>query len=374
MNIRSHFVWLAALTPLSTLICAAQKSSDTPPPGVAVAQSNEPFEKIFNQHARDGFSGSVIVAKGDQILFSKGTGFADQAAKRLNDGQTAFCVGSITKLFTSIAILRLEQDGKLSVADTVSKFFIKAPKDKAGITIDQLLTHTAGLSDYIDRPGENGDFTNITKEEALSRVFSSKLLFTPGSSNRYSNSGYTLLAAIVERASGTTYEKYLRNNIFAPADMTKTGFYGDHIWAGNVAAGVGAKKEADPNTPDKWPAPFWSLKGAGGVVSNPPDMLRLIRKLKEFKILNMAEVGKLFAGHARSEGGPAQEGYGWIATKTRAGDPLFNVAGGSDYGFRSVMLVLPTQDVVVYASSNTAYVMRDMVLALVKAANGMKKS
>ena len=135
------------------------------------------------------------------------------------DADTVFDVGSITKQFTASAILKLEMQGKLHVEDTVGKFFASAPEDKRGITLHQLLTHTAGLeSDFA------GDYDPVSRDEYVKRILASKLRSKPGEVFFYANSGYSLLGAIVEIVSGMPYEKYLRENLFLPAGMKDTGY------------------------------------------------------------------------------------------------------------------------------------------------------
>ncbi len=325
------------------------------------------IEKILADAEANGLSGAIDVVKGGQTFFKTGIGLADRENKVKATADTIFCIGSITKSFTAEGILKLEQQGKLKVEDKISNFFPNLPPDKAGITIHQLLTHSAGLGEYIDRPGEGGDFADISKVEALKRVFEEKLKFEPGTRSEYSNNGYTVLAAIIEKVSGDTYEKFIRSNIFEPAGMARSGFYGEKLAPpSEFAIGYGRKKKGEINSPLFWPSTTWALKGAGGVVSCPTDMAKWIEALQDGKILQGEELKKAFAGQVAEGEGPGMEGYGWIVGKTRSGIPLINVGGGNNFGFHSALFIFPTTRNLICFNSNsgTPDVQRDAVMGI----------
>lgn len=320
---------LAALTILSAL--AGTSNGQT--------QLQSDLTAIFTK-AR--FSGSVLAVKGAKPILISGFGDADRASHAKIGQDTAFCIGSISKWFTAVVMLRLEQDGKLKVGDAISKYIPGVPADKAGITIHQLMTHSAGTIDYIDRPGEGGDFAKISKAEAMSRILGAKLLFAPGARSEYSNAGYTLLAAIAEAVGKKPYESLVREMVFARAGMKRTGFYGDKVWPdGDVATGYGRRSIGKRNAPNEWPATTWALKGAGGIVSTPSDMGLAIRALASGKILDAARWAKMEQGYMPLADGPGKEGYGWIAGTTLDGERIFSVAGGNEFGFHACMFYLP---------------------------------
>ena len=166
-----------------------------------------------------GFSGTVLVAREGEIVLHKGYGLADRRREIACRPDTIFDLGSVTKQFTATAILKLEMAGKLRTDDTLAKHFEGIPRDKAGITLHQLLTHTSGL-DHAYGKDEN----YAPRDVALQVFFKMPLLFTPGEKFHYSNPGYSILAAIVEDVSGLPYERYLRKELFEPAGMTETGY------------------------------------------------------------------------------------------------------------------------------------------------------
>jgi CubicO group peptidase (beta-lactamase class C family) len=160
-----------------------------------------------------GFSGAVIVAKDGQIVMSKGYGLANREQKIPFTPETVSSIGSITKQFTAAAILKLEMQGKLKVGDPIGKYLPGVPPDKADITIHHLLTHTAGVR--ADFGGRDSD--PIARDDLVKLVLASPLRFKPGVRYEYSNEGYSLAGAIVERVSGASYEAFLSEHLFKPA-------------------------------------------------------------------------------------------------------------------------------------------------------------
>lgn len=166
------------------------------------------------------FSGSVLVARGDTVLLSKGYGMADYEFSVPNTPQTVFPIGSNTKQFTAAGIMKLQEQGKLNITDPVSWYVPNAPLWK-GIKIYQLLNHTSGI------PSEGGflitDPADLEAGEIIKRISILPLTFEPGTDYTYSNNGFITLSYIIEQASGMSYDQYLKKNIFLPLGMTGTG-------------------------------------------------------------------------------------------------------------------------------------------------------
>ncbi len=283
---------------------------------------------------KSGFSGEVLVEKDGQVILHKGYGLADRAKKTPVDASTVFSIGSITKAFTAAAILALEQDGKLAVSDPISKHLAGVPAEKAEITIHHLLTHAGGIVDYVDRPGEGGDFAAIEKPEAFKRLMESPLLFKPGQKSEYSNGGYVLLAMIIEKASGKTYQNYVRERLFKPAGMSSSGFYSEQVWPdGRVARGYGRRDVRGEIAPNHWPAPTWALLGAGGIVSSTTDLNAWVHAMEDDRVLNSAQRAKAFTAYFPVGPAGAGEGYGWMVGKSRRGTTVRNVGGANEFGF-----------------------------------------
>src|SRR5690554_98485 len=186
------------------------------------AKENETIEQIstyLSELEKVGFNGSVLVGLNNRKVISKGYGFNNREMRIKNSSNTIFDIGSITKQFTASAILKLEMQGKLSTDDNLSKFFENIPKDKATITIHDLLRHQSGLISNIGR-----DYEKISKGEFFNKIFSSPLQFEVGTIFSYSNIGYSILAMIIEKVSRQSYETYLYENLWKPSQMEVTGY------------------------------------------------------------------------------------------------------------------------------------------------------
>jgi len=171
------------------------------------------------------FSGSVLISKADEILFSKGYGFADISHNIVNTPQTKFKLASVSKQFTAAAILILEQDGLLKVEDSIDKFISDYPNGDE-ITLHHLLTHSSGIPDIFSFPNYyKKKNLSLTLEDVINWIKEQPLQFQPGERYSYSNSGYNLLAYIIEKVSGRSYGEFLSKRIFAALEMKYSGEY-----------------------------------------------------------------------------------------------------------------------------------------------------
>jgi CubicO group peptidase (beta-lactamase class C family) len=161
----------------------------------------------------------VLVARDGEVLLHRGYGMADAEAGVPNGPETVYDIGSITKPVTALAILALEEEGRLRTTDPITRFFPEVPEDKRGITLHHLLTHSAGLIGDL-----GGDYEAMPRDTLVRRALASGLRWAPGTRYAYSNLGYSLLGAVVEIASGEPYEQYLRDRILLPAGMERTGY------------------------------------------------------------------------------------------------------------------------------------------------------
>ena len=267
----------------------------------------EKLEKI-------GYSGSALIAFNGKPVISRGFGYSDIERKLKNSPKTVFDIGSITKQFTAAAILKLEMQGKLSTDDKITRYFQNVPPDKSDITIHQLLRHSAGL-----RGGIGGDYEKITEAEFVEKVLSSPLRFPVGTQFSYSNIGYSLLALIVEKVSGQSYERHLYENLWKPAGMETTGYTRPNFDKNLIAVGYRKDERWGKPTEKEWEkdAPYWHLKGNGGILSTTEDLLKWDRALLADKILSKEAKGKYYYPVLRKdETGRSHYAYGWDVTKT----------------------------------------------------------
>ena len=184
------------------------------------------MDSLVSAYYKSGkFNGSVLVAQKGNILFQKGYGYSNAATRQLNDAQSIYQIGSITKQFTSAIIMKLQEEKKLSVQDKLSKYFPGfANGDK--ITIEHLLTHTSGLYNYTnDSTIMNNDVTrHYTAQQMIEKFKTYPPDFPPGSQWNYSNSGYSMLGYIIEKVTGMPYERVVREYILNPLGMQHSGF------------------------------------------------------------------------------------------------------------------------------------------------------
>lgn len=265
-------------------IPAPGKSADTR--SASSEEINKKLDDYLSRLAQFGFSGAALVAKGDEIIFNKGYGKANKEKYIPNTASTVFSTGSITKQFTAAAILKLEMQGRLNIADSISKYLDGVPEDKKAVTLHQLLTHTSGVI------STGGGGVKPDRDTAVREILSAPLNFAPGSRFMYSNEGYSLLAAIIEKVSGKSYEEYLRENLFKPAGMHHTG-YRLTDWSKDTVARW-YTGESDNGSPIERPYPNWASMGSGQILSTTEDMFRWHLALKGSAVLSDAAKAKLF--------------------------------------------------------------------------------
>ena len=295
MSLAARRIVRVALVVLAALGCLASTSAQDRP--IVSGDTGRTIDEYLSRLERFGFSGGALAVRGKEVLLSKSYGLADRARRVPLTTESVYNLGSITKQFTAAAILTLEMQGKLAVTDLASKYLDGVPADKAGITLHHLLTHSSGLeSDF-----SPSDYDPVGREEYVRRALQSKLLFKPGDGYEYSNAGYSLLAAIVERLSGQTYEVYLTERVLKPAGMRETG-YKLPKWAPDRIAhgyrdgggdwGTILEKIQEPD------APYWTLRGNGGLHTTLGDMLAWHRALDTDAVLSKDARAKYFKPYA----------------------------------------------------------------------------
>ncbi|NUN50291.1 MAG: beta-lactamase family protein [Candidatus Brocadiae bacterium] len=286
------------------------------------------------------FWGVVLAARGGKVVLAKGYGAADYA-RRPNDPRTLFEIASTSKMFTAIAILKLEMQGRLKTADPISKFFKGVPADKKEITVQHLLNHTSGIS------GEAllGYASRETAEEFVALAMKQPLSSKTGTKFEYCNPGYALLGVIIEKASGKKFEEYLREAIFKPAGMKDSGFVQDKgLDAARATVRRDGRKNADVGTAIEW-GWGWGYRGMGGIVTTAYDLFRFDRAMRGETILNAAAKAK----HQT----PAMGGFGaGCQVATLPGGQLRVSHGGSVAGYLCTLDRFPDEDTVLIILSN----------------------
>ncbi len=297
-----------------------------------------------------GFSGAIVVSEDDEVLLYKGYGLADRETRRPYTSNTIQTCGSITKQFTAAAILLLESRGKLSVNDTITKYFSEVPEDKRNITIHQLLTHSSGL------PGGIGpDDEPIGKQDYLDRAMKAPLQFSPGTEYGYSNTGYSLLAMIVEKVSGQTYEAFLREELLLPAGLTETGYVLPKWNREQMAIGYRKGERWGEVYQRGWieDGPNWHLRGNGGMHTTVGDMYKWLKTVQGRSVLSKEVAKRWTTGYVTESNGYSKYGYGWVVYEhSRWGKIITH--SGSNRIFEANFVWVPEKDFFFYIQGNTS--------------------
>ena len=368
-------VWAGVATTVAPKTDAdlIEARSDAPPrpPLVVVQDLPQLAARLDREGAAGRFMGAVLVAKGDRVLFRQVYGKANYAQDRPLELDSRFRLASISKQFTATAILKLQDEGKLSVSDPVCKWIQPCPTAWQEVRIGHLLSHTSGIPDLMARPGWGMRRTTpATLDELTEDSKRFGLQFTPGTKVRYDNAGFNLAAAIVEKASGQPFQTYMRDTFFKPLGMTDSGLDldgGDHgviMGYANFPGGLAAQPNANTSI----------VAGAGAVYSTLDDLLVWQRALHRGKLLTPASYQQMLADHAPAdtpkERGHPRRDWGYGIFSNRLGDqvkPAFQdrqiYHTGSWGGFRNLMLYQPDQDVTVIVLSNN-YHLRDQVFLI----------
>jgi CubicO group peptidase (beta-lactamase class C family) len=319
------------ILPLSVAASVAVAQDAAAPPSAAPPSDGQLVSRVNEYMARLeglGYAGGVLVIRDGKLVFQRSYGFANRAAGIRADTSTVFSLGSITKQFTAAAALRLEELGKLHTTDSIARFFPSAPPDKRNITVHQLLTHTAGFnSDYSPT-----DYEETSRSEYVRRMFAAPLRSAPGTKFFYANSGYSLLAAIVELVTGRDYDTALRELVLQPAGMRETGYKAPAWTPSRIAHGYQNGRDwgtiAERIAPAA--APYWALRGNGGLHTTLGDMARWDAALNDSRMLTDSSRRKFMTGYV-NEGpeGLSQYAYGWAVMKTSRGTRLVTHNGGN---------------------------------------------
>lgn len=301
----------------------------------------------------------VIVVKDGQPLLRKAYGLASVQEGTPLTPDMSLRLGSISKQFTAVAILLLADQGKLAVTDDITKFLPDYPTHGKKITIEQLLAHTSGIHDYTRKP----EFVpNSTKDLSVAQMIdffkNDPLDFEPGTQWSYSSSGYFLLGAIIEKASGQPYATFVEQQIFVPLGMNDTAYEGHERQPAKRAAGHIRSGEAYvPNLPLSMTQPY----AAGALVSTVDDLARWDAAISDGKLLKASTWLQAFTQAKLTDGKATRSGFGW-KVGTWQNTPVIHHSGGIN-GFATYAMRLPKEKVyvAVLENSDTGLVDPDVV-------------
>ena len=330
---------LPAMLTLLLLPILAPDVAAKPPPKADVARFAE--RALAGNCDPQAPGMAVLLARGDEVLYRGACGRASLELDVPLTPDHVFRIGSVTKQFSAAAVLKLAEDGKLSLSDPLTKFVPGYPGGD-GITVEMLLNHTSGIRSYTDIDAimsGGGIMKDLDTAQLIASFKDEKPDFEPAAGWHYNNSGYVLVGAVIEAASGKPWHAYLDETFFKPLGMAHTG-YGNE-----TAAVIPGHVDGYTREGERWArAPYLSMTqphAAGALVSTVDDLLRWNRALHEGKLLREAS----YRAMVTPVGKAADNDYGFgIVTGTLRGEPQLQHGGGI-HGFSSYLLYLPGSDV-----------------------------
>ncbi|HWS78605.1 MAG TPA: serine hydrolase domain-containing protein [Thermomonas sp.] len=304
------------------------------------------IDRLMQAYEGDVPGASLLVLRDGEAIVRRGFGRSDLEQGIEAGPGTNYRLASVSKQFTAVAILLLAQEGKLAIDDPVRKWLPSLPREADAITLRHLLTHTSGLVDYEDLMAAPYDGQILDAGVLALLEQERRLYFAPGSTYRYSNSGYALMSLVVERASGMAYPAFLRSRIFEPLGMHHSLAYvagGPDVphraWGYSEVAGAWQRTDQSSTS---------AVLGDGGIYSSIDDLARWDAALYDDRLLSDASRALAFAPHAAVTGAErtTHYGFGWRIT----GDTLWH--SGETIGFRNVIVRWPAQRLTVVLLSN----------------------
>ncbi len=343
MNKPIKLIAVCFIATLSTLTTIAQDKA-------------KKIDQLLSKYTEYGqFNGSALVSENGKVIFKKGYGSANMEWNIPNQPDTKFRLGSISKQFTALLIVKLAEEGKLKLDVAISTYLPDYPKANGDkITIHHLLTHTSGTPNYTSDPNffKEKSRNPYTPEELVKTFSSLPLEFTPGEKFNYSNSGYFLLGYIIEKITGKTYEQYLQETILTPLKMANTGYDHNEPIIKNRAAGYEKKGKKIVNSAYlDMSIPY----AAGSLYSTVEDLYLWDQALYTTKLLSQKSMDLLFKPYI-STGGDDFYGYGWFLEEAPNGDKAkvkIIEHGGGINGFNTIISRVPADKNLVVLLNNT---------------------
>lgn len=351
---------------LSPIVLAVSVSCSPPADGSVVgspastvaSMKQDELMPAFKAIKASGFTGLVMIQAGDSrpIMAS----FGEVTPTGRADADTLVDVASIAKTVTATMVMKLVEDGDLQTDVKLDEIFSNVPADKAGITIHHLLTHSSGLPEAI-----GPDHELISRDEFLDQLFATPLQTAPGDTYAYSNTGYSLLAAIIEEKTGQTYENILQERILKPAGVTDIGYL-DAYDADRAM--LNENGETIPQSSWGGNHVGWNLKGNGGLLMSPNGFLAFYKALDSGKILSDKMLMQLRTPHIiEGPGAPSHYGYGVVVEDNSQLGRFYWHNGGTSGGFSANWTAIPGKDALIFVAGNrTSETADDAVMKVIK--------
>lgn len=323
-------------------------------PKISIGDTGRSITDFVNvAHKKMGFYGAVLAAKNGKIVAATAVGKLDENRSEPLETTSLFEIASCTKIFTAMAILRLQEAGKLKLDDPISEHLPGVPENCNGITIRHLLQHTSGI------PGTNTHGSGENLSEVLPTFLEGGPRHSPGTHWEYWNQGYSLLSEIISRVSGKPYDEYCRDEIFVPCQMTKSRFTGQKPPANvTVATGHSSRGVSRSALDHPYGSYGFQYRGMGGLVTNLANLWKWDRAIAGGRLLNSDSIKEM------TSPGLGDYGLGWFIAATADGKQVLR-HGGSVRGFLAEIRRYPSEDGCLIVLSN-----RDSVLPMTLVESG----
>ncbi|MFL5488345.1 MAG: serine hydrolase domain-containing protein [Gemmatimonadaceae bacterium] len=338
--------WTSFGSILLALTAATPAVAQLPDRAAVVARIDSLAESFLATTHTPGISLAVLQAS--DTLVMKGYGFADNDTRRRATSSTVYRIGSITKQFTSSAIMRLVEHGRLSLEDDVSKYLPEVPLHGQRVTVRELLNHTSGIHSYTSKKEWVAHWADdLTPRQIVAFVDNDTLDFMPGTRFLYNNTGYVLLGMLIEKVTGESYARYLQHDLLTPLSLAQTSYCPSHVTDTTFAAGYATDSNGvKPPQYVSMTQPF----AAGALCSTVRDVVRWQRSLAGGRVVNASSYRLMTTSDTVASGKPTGYGFG-LATGTLETKPWIGHTG-SIHGFTAATLYLPEDGVDVVVLSN----------------------
>jgi CubicO group peptidase (beta-lactamase class C family) len=330
--LRAHLLVFAMLLAASPLLSAQSAPLD-----------KQRMTQVVEDYVDNGsFMGDVLVAEGDRVVLKAAYGYADLDWSVENTTDAKFRIGSLTKQFTAASILLLQEQGKVTLSDSIKNYLPEVPDAWKNVTVANLLNQTSGIPNFTGTPGFDAyKRQDHTSEESVGLVRGKPLDFEPGTKFYYSNTNYILLGEIIEHVAGMSYGDFLRRNIFQPVGMTDTGLDNDSLILPKRAHGYDRAPDGFRYASTiSMTIPF----SAGSLFSTVGDLFKWERALFAGKIISAASL--------RSMTSPKLGEYGMGLFVRTAGGHQIVTHDGTIEGFESVLSYYPERQLTIVVLSN----------------------
>jgi CubicO group peptidase (beta-lactamase class C family) len=346
---RPTFLRLPVLALLACFALVGPPSTLAAPQAAGAApQATAACDAVLKRAVGPGGPGAAaIVVKDGKVVYRGAYGLADVELKTPLGTDSVFRLASVTKQFTSLAIMMLVDQGKIGLQDPIDKYLPGYPMQGHTITVEHLLTHTSGIQSYTDIPGYMATKVqaDVSVPQLVDAFKDAPMQFAPGTRYRYNNSGYVLLGAIIEKVSGQPYASYVANHIFKPLGMTHSYYGTDEPKVPRLASGH--TNGGKPARPLSMTQPY----SAGGLLSTVDDLAKWDAALAAGRLLKPASFQRMWTPYKLVDGTTNGYGYGWQMATLR-GQPTMEHGGGI-FGFATYVMRVPEDHLYVAVLANT---------------------